>query len=117
MIRQWILTDPDAAQYVRQGENLSVWECMQVAGNDQIGYGIPHAWIDLVNDYTDQEIDDVMRMYYGCAWQKDLSDLSPEDRQRTIAECIFETEYGMPTAPKYKTFEEAAQVVRSRIGV
>ena len=118
MSEPWILTDPDAAQYVRRCENPSIWECIQVVGNDHIGYSISHAWIDLVNDYSSEEIDAVMQMYYGQDWKEELAELNQEHRQRIIAECVFETEtgYGMPNDPKYKTFEKAAEAVRLKIG-
>lgn len=117
MSGQWILTDPDAAQFVRSCESPSVWECIQVVGNDQVGYSISHAWIDLVNDYSSEEIDAIMQMYYGQEWKEELADLNQEHRQRIIAECVFETEYGMPVEPKYKTFDKAAEAVRLKIGV
>lgn len=120
---QWTCTDPDSAQYLRPLDvqpglwRYFEWECIQVFGNDDTGYMIAHEIVRF-SDISNDEKESCVKAFYS-GGLADLEDLPDYLKDRTVAECIFETEYGMTTGLSgdtiYQTYEAAENAVKDYV--
>lgn len=81
----WVLTDDDCSQYVRQAfeEGRRCYECIQIVELTEDKYGIAHDIINL-SEYSAEERRQILDAYYDNHERTGLSD-------QVMAECAFET--------------------------
>lgn len=117
----WVCSDPDCAQYIRPLEvtpgnrSYERWEAVQIFGADAIGYGVAHAIVE-PGKFKPEELDKVVAAFgldnietmYATTSDRVVAD-------QIVAECVFETYFGMQGLLKYKTFDEAEKAVEEII--
>lgn len=117
----WVCSDPDCAQYIRPldvtpgNRSYEKWEAVQIFGAAAIGYGVAHAIVDL-GKFKPEELDKVVAAF-GFE-NRDTMYATTTDRvvaDQIVAECVFETYYGMQGLLKYKNFDEAKKAVEEII--
>lgn len=134
----WTLTDDDSAQYVRNADEYTgtVFELWQVCELPD-GYGVAYA-IVRIEDYTDDEIKDVLNLYGYRDMDDFVEQTAPGPIQRNedgsldkespnyiiewqlIAEMLFETEAltdAFVPGKHWEDFDSAAAFIRQEIGV
>ena len=93
MITDWVCTDLDNEQYGRQlSETRFEFKEKNRGLLDYDEDEIIEFGVDL-NHYSEKEIDDVARTYYGSL--DELKEQCGENWQWVLAECIFEQESGL----------------------
>ena len=117
----WVCSDPDCAQYIRPldvtpgNRSYKKWEAVQIFGADAIGYGVAHAIVE-PGKFKPEELDKVVAAF---GYENlDTMHATTTDRvvaDQIVAECVFETYFGMQGILKYKNFDEAKKAVEGII--